>query len=268
MEFKKKTIVWETNSEPPKNFLWVKDDGIYEYSNGSWQKSKSFSTEEEKQEAVEFYVLQVAQIVELPDNGTPATGTLTEEELEKLTYDNCVLKIGNTYFHKSYESENGLDYKPISMTSYMNGLWATYFTANKSTRQYTIARTSPIEANHQLDANHNTSTIRNIKVGNTTYAIPEILTVEGTIEVAHSDIFAFTPSIETIHNISAFKYAEEVFLNGGIITLKQTNDRPTYYRITEYLPEGNNYPAELYAVSSEKRIVWVDPNYVAPEIDN
>ena len=49
MEYKKKTIIWETNSEPPKNFLWVKDDGIYEWTNGSWNKSKSFSTEQEKQ---------------------------------------------------------------------------------------------------------------------------------------------------------------------------------------------------------------------------
>lgn len=268
MEFKKKTVIWEDNNEPPKNFVWVKEDGIYEWANGSWQKSKSFTTEEEKQEAIEFYVLQVAQVVELPDNGTPSTGTLTDEQLEKLTSDNCVLKIGNAYFHKSYESENGIDYKPMSMTSYMNGLWSTYFTANKTSKEYTIARTSPIEANHQLDANHSPSTMRNIKVGNTTYAVPEILTVEGTIGVAHSNIFEFTPSVETIGNMPAFKYAEEVFLNGGIVTLKQTNDRPMCYRITEYLLEGNNYPAELYAISSEKRIVWVDPDYVAPELES
>lgn len=33
MEFKKKTIIWEENTEPPKNYFWVKPDGkVYEYT--------------------------------------------------------------------------------------------------------------------------------------------------------------------------------------------------------------------------------------------
>ena len=33
MEFKKKTIIWEDNNVPPKNYLWVKSDNkVYEYS--------------------------------------------------------------------------------------------------------------------------------------------------------------------------------------------------------------------------------------------
>ena len=32
MEFKKKTIIWEDNNEPPKNYIWVRTDGkAYEY---------------------------------------------------------------------------------------------------------------------------------------------------------------------------------------------------------------------------------------------
>lgn len=28
----KKTVIWETNSEPPRNYIWIKADGYpYEY---------------------------------------------------------------------------------------------------------------------------------------------------------------------------------------------------------------------------------------------
>lgn len=28
----KKTVIWETNSEPPRNYIWIKSDGYaYEY---------------------------------------------------------------------------------------------------------------------------------------------------------------------------------------------------------------------------------------------
>ena len=46
MEFKKKTIIWEDNNEPPKDYIWVKKDGkFYEYSytTRSWTESKSIS---------------------------------------------------------------------------------------------------------------------------------------------------------------------------------------------------------------------------------
>ena len=39
----KKTIIW-TNAEPPRNYLWGKEDKIYEYS-GDWIESKLFSKE-------------------------------------------------------------------------------------------------------------------------------------------------------------------------------------------------------------------------------
>ena len=33
MEFKKKTIIWEPNTEPPKNYYWIKEDNkVYEFS--------------------------------------------------------------------------------------------------------------------------------------------------------------------------------------------------------------------------------------------
>ena len=49
MEFKKKTIIWEDNNEPPKDYIWAKKDGkFYEYSYAtrSWVESKLIKTEE------------------------------------------------------------------------------------------------------------------------------------------------------------------------------------------------------------------------------
>lgn len=49
MEFKKKTIIWEDNNEPPKDYIWVKSDGKayeYSYSQGKWIESKLIKTEE------------------------------------------------------------------------------------------------------------------------------------------------------------------------------------------------------------------------------
>lgn len=44
MEFKKKTIIWEDNNEPPKDFIWVKsDENAYEfnYITRKWEKIMS-----------------------------------------------------------------------------------------------------------------------------------------------------------------------------------------------------------------------------------
>ena len=48
MEFKKKTIIWEDNNEPPKDYIWIKSDGKayeFDYKDRKWVKSNSISTE-------------------------------------------------------------------------------------------------------------------------------------------------------------------------------------------------------------------------------
>lgn len=45
MEFKKKTIIWEDNNEPPKNYIWVKSDGnAYEFNHTTRQWEKIMSS--------------------------------------------------------------------------------------------------------------------------------------------------------------------------------------------------------------------------------
>lgn len=48
MEFKKKTIIWEDNNEPPKDYIWIKSDGKayeFDYKDRKWVESKSISVE-------------------------------------------------------------------------------------------------------------------------------------------------------------------------------------------------------------------------------
>ncbi len=44
MEFKKKTIIWEDNNEPPTDYIWVKSDNkAYEFDHADrqWKESKT-----------------------------------------------------------------------------------------------------------------------------------------------------------------------------------------------------------------------------------
>ena len=50
MEFKRKTIIWEDNNEPPKDYIWVKSDNKayeYSYSENKWVESKTISIKDE-----------------------------------------------------------------------------------------------------------------------------------------------------------------------------------------------------------------------------
>ena len=52
MEFKKRTIIWEENTEPPKNYIWVRPDGkIYEYNYiaQDWIESESVKVAEKEE---------------------------------------------------------------------------------------------------------------------------------------------------------------------------------------------------------------------------
>ena len=44
MEFKKRTIIWEDNSEPPKDYIWVKSDNKayeFDYKDRKWKESRT-----------------------------------------------------------------------------------------------------------------------------------------------------------------------------------------------------------------------------------
>lgn len=65
MEFKKKTIIWESNNEPPKNYIWIKKDGAYEWSNTTrrWEECNLFDNSENEQskETIELKTLTATE---------------------------------------------------------------------------------------------------------------------------------------------------------------------------------------------------------------
>lgn len=208
MEFKKKTIIWEDNNEPPKDYIWIKSDGKayeYSYSQRKWIESKSISgsgnsesveanpTIEDDDVTTPLNALKIGesvytvggdsdsdlQIVELTYDHIPATGTLSASDLAKLDSDNCLLVMNGKYFRKTFSSDGGIDYKEIGLATVLGGVRSIYFTASKPSGEYTIAYTYPVEANTQTQA---ATALENIKVGNTTYSIPLApMIVEGTV---------------------------------------------------------------------------------------
>lgn len=59
MELKKKTIIWEDDNEPPKNYIWVKSDGnAYEFNHTTrqWEKIMSSNVSDSVSNSDIFFV--------------------------------------------------------------------------------------------------------------------------------------------------------------------------------------------------------------------
>ena len=246
MEFKKKTIIWEDNNEPPKDYIWVKSDGKayeYSYSQRKWIESKSISgsgncepveanpTIEDSDVTTPLNALKIGesvytvggnsdsdiQIVELTYDHIPATGTLSASDLAKLDSDNCLLVMKGKYFRKTFSSSSGIDYKEIGLTTVLGGVRSIYFTVSKPDGEYTIAYERPVEANVQTQAN---AALENIKVGNTTYSVPLApMIVSGTVENG-----AFTPGDDA----PTWEEAQAHIFQGGLVYLINTVDNEPY----------------------------------------
>ena len=197
--------------------------------------------------------IQVVEIAKTVTN-LPQTGTLTDADLDKLASDNCVLIFDGSVFHKSFESTSGIDYKKLGLTSYMNGVESVYFTVSKSSREYTIAKTSPIEANHQLAQNQAPSSMNNLKVGNTTYAVPEIILVEGTLGSGNN----FVPD----SNQPTYTYCADAFDHGASLTLKVTDSGTTiHHRVYQHAVTsalaGMDYLVAPFG--DDTQLIWSNP---------
>lgn len=275
MELKKKTIIWENNNEPPKDYIWVKSDGKayeYSYSQGRWIESNSISgsgnsgncepveanpTIEDGDVTTPLNALKVGesvytvggnsdsdiQIVELTYDHIPATGTLSASDLAKLDSDNCLLVMKGKYFRKTFSSDSGIDYKPIGLTTILGGVRSIYFTASKPDGEYTIAYEHPIEANTQTQA---TTALENIKVGNTTYSVPPSpMVVVGTLGEGDR----FVPALDTTVTWSD---AQAHMFNGGLLYLLVTSDGEPASIQLAYLADGEEITTDS--------ITWYKPN--------
>lgn len=82
---KKKTIIWEENNEPPKNYIWMKPDGkAYEYSyvTRKWEESNLIEKKEEEDQLDPF----IQECIDTMISGLVNTGILPEsiENLDDL----------------------------------------------------------------------------------------------------------------------------------------------------------------------------------------
>lgn len=200
------------------------------------------------------------EVVEITfSQSLPKTGTLTQEEVTKLSSDNCILKVNGTYYHKSYESGSGIDYLPISIRTYMNGLDRPYFTVNKSSRQYTIAYSNFVEANQTLQPGHTPSRMTNLKVGNTVYSVPSTMIVDGSIG---TDGY-FTASE---NNTELYASAVALFKSGGAVVLHFTDDGSgaeyeSWCPLVKYEEEKTDTNPWCGFTTLGSDYYWVDPNY-------
>lgn len=272
MEFKKKTIIWEDNNEPPKDYIWIKSDGKayeYSYSQRKWIESKSISgsgnyepvevnpTIEDGDVTIPLNALKIGesiytiggdsdsdiQIVELTYDHLPATGTLSASDLEKLDGDNCLLIINGRYFYKTFSANIGFDYHEIASANVLGGVRSIYFTASKPDGEYTIAYTYPVEANTQTQAN---AVLENIKVGNTTYSVPlSPMIVEGTIDENNM----FTPG----SGAPTFAEAKEHMFAGGLLYFLVTEDGEPFGVALASMANAN----EILAIGPDQVFVWM-----------
>lgn len=253
MEFKKKTIIWEDNNEPPKDYIWIKSDGKayeYSYSQRKWIESKSINgsgnyepveanpTIEDGDVTTPLNALKIGesvytvdcgsdsdiQIVELTYDHIPETGTLSASDLAKLDSDNCLLVMKGKYFRKTFSSDGGIDYKEIGLTTVLGGVRSIYFTVSKPDGEYTIAYEHPVQANTQTQTN---ATLENIKVGNTTYSVPlSPMMVEGTVDTIGVGM-AFTPNA----GMPSFAEARAHMLDGGQVYMIAVVDEEPYVNV-------------------------------------
>lgn len=246
---------------PLEGDLWLTPSGELKFNDkGTWKNSGA-SEEEVRAIAAQITDSNAIKVVELDYTGSlPQTGTLTQEQYDKLASDNCLLKIKNRYYYKSYGSPTGIDYLPLIVTPYMNGVKRAYFTASKDNRGWTLNDTVFVEANHQLGLDQVASEIENIKIGNTTYAIPRILIVPGATADGSN---AFVPANEH----PTFEEALAVFTSGGSVVFDISSGTGAsaariYLRANGAIAQHPLSARQIFAVSSgDSSVVWLDPDY-------
>ena len=245
----------ESVGAPSENDLWLNPStGELKYHHGGeWKIAGQDIPEEELG----------MQIVELTYEGSlPKTGTLTQEQYDKLKDDNCLLVIKGAYYHKSFSGNTGgLDYMPLTLTNYMNGVRNTYFTVG-SDKKWTLNYEKFIEAN----SGTGTSELETLKVGNTTYKITHPAPQYGVVISGTRSGNVFTPSNDTV------TYADAVaaYLAGKNVILSMAADGyVAYSKICYYLTESgsdtqNTLVGYIGNGDGFDSVVWQNPDYVTP----
>lgn len=200
------------------------------------------------------------QIVELTYDGPlPQTGTLTQEQYDKLQSDNCLLVIKGAYYHKSFSGNTGgLDYMPLKLSNYMNGVRNTYFTVDGD-KEWTLNYEKFVEANSGTA----TAELEKLKVGNTTYKITHPAPQYGLFVSGTRSGNVFTPSNDTV----TYDEAVAAYLAGKNVILSMAADGyVAYSKVCYYLTQsGSDTQSMLVGYigngDSFDSAVWQNPDY-------
>ena len=116
---KKKTIIWEDNNEPPKNYIWVKSDGkAYEYNNStrSWELSNTVGGSNGS--GTDSNASHVYEVNSLEDIQNPKEGDIAiiPDSLRELTIEPTVTEDNGT-ITKVYNVESYSTNSRIRVTS-------------------------------------------------------------------------------------------------------------------------------------------------------
>ena len=115
MEFKKKTIIWEDNNEPPHNYLWVKNGIVLEYDPiEHWKESEEIQLKTSENSYIEKYRTGVNAIIkQYGFNSIEDVPTVDELINNKIT-GNYVAFISNETYWETVKQSHGSLQKTIA----------------------------------------------------------------------------------------------------------------------------------------------------------
>lgn len=105
-----------------------------------------------------------------------ATGTLTDEQYNKLIGNNCAVKYENRIYQKAYTSTTGFDYRYTGHVLTNEDVTYYYFTVSSDTKNYTfgtnVDQRARVSANRTLSNDATVTPLQNLVIGFNTYSVP------------------------------------------------------------------------------------------------
>ena len=136
MEYKKRTIIWEDNSEPPKNYIWVKADNKpyeFNYYTHKWEESNSVEIDPEYSAKIVDKPFKKTIVYE--ENNTPSRDSIwVKKDGVAYEFNKGEWKV-NDSVHTSLEREV-LTNVPLTFEILSDGYFC--FTTNDENRTRTI----------------------------------------------------------------------------------------------------------------------------------
>ena len=240
MEFKKRTIIWEENNVPPKNYLWVKaDNKVYEYSllDNKWIESKTFQikdnstvyssneTSSEVSNAIQAYVNkqesagkpvsptstitvnyeEIPEEITLPETTHPVTlkGNFSQNDLTTIESNGEIEKVT---INNTGDPSNIIIDLP-STTATLSGNYDTVTV--KAISDNTLKVTTSANINH-LILLKGTVVVNNATVEDN---IKKVTVVEGIVKV--NEIEINSENLKLVNAPGYYKFTEDVSANNA-----------------------------------------------------